>query len=72
MYIYVYIYIHAIMKTMCPPDYHHNDFVQIWAHDAHLHIAGTIACVLGVCCEFSGAQTCVRGCHFNKAALKLY
>ena len=22
-----YIYIYAIMKTMCPPGYHNNDFV---------------------------------------------
>ena len=23
--------IYAIMKTMCPPDYHHNDFVATHA-----------------------------------------
>ena len=23
----IYIYVHVIMKTMCPPDYHRNDFV---------------------------------------------
>ena len=23
----IYIYIYAIMKTMCPPGYHHNGFV---------------------------------------------
>ena len=25
--IYIYIYVNAIMKTMCPPSYHHNVFV---------------------------------------------
>ena len=24
---YIYIYIYVIMKTMCPPGYHHNGFV---------------------------------------------
>ena len=24
---YIYVYIYAIMKTMHPPDYHHNGFV---------------------------------------------
>ena len=23
----IYIYVHVIMKTMCPPGYHRNDFV---------------------------------------------
>ena len=27
IYIYIYIYIYVIMKTMCPPGYHHNGFV---------------------------------------------
>ena len=27
MYIYIYIYIYIIMKTMCPPGYHHNGIV---------------------------------------------
>ena len=27
MYIYIYIYVYVIMKTMCPPGYHHNGFV---------------------------------------------
>ena len=25
------MYIYAIMKTMCPPSYHHNDFVATHA-----------------------------------------
>ena len=29
--IYIYIYIYVIMKTMCPPDYHHNGFVATHA-----------------------------------------
>ena len=31
MYICIYIYIHLIMKTMCPPGYHHNGFVAAHA-----------------------------------------
>ena len=31
MYIYRYRYIHVIMKTMCPPGYHHNGFVATHA-----------------------------------------
>ena len=27
----LYIYIYVIMKTMCPPSYHHNDFVATHA-----------------------------------------
>ena len=30
MYI-LYIYIYVIMKTMCPPGYHHNGFVATYA-----------------------------------------
>ena len=41
IYIYIYIYIYVIMKTICPPGYHHNGFVATWAHDVRLHIAGT-------------------------------
>ena len=31
--------LYAIMKTMCPPGYHHNGFVatHTWAHDVHVH-----------------------------------
>ena len=29
--IYIYIYIYEIMKTMCPPGYHHNGFVATHA-----------------------------------------
>ena len=34
---------YAIMKTMCPPSFHHNGFVATHAlgHDVRLHIAGT-------------------------------
>ena len=28
---YMYIYIYVIMKTMCPPGYHHNGFVATHA-----------------------------------------
>ena len=28
---YIYIYINVIMKTMCPPGYHHNGFVATHA-----------------------------------------
>ena len=27
----IYVYIYAIMKTMCPPGYHHNGFVATHA-----------------------------------------
>ena len=26
-----YMYVHIIMKTMCPLNYHHNGFVATWA-----------------------------------------
>ena len=33
------------MKTMCPPSYHHRQWLCgiscTWAHDVRLHIAGT-------------------------------
>ena len=32
MYIYIYIYIYVIVKTMCPPGYHHNGFVTTHAY----------------------------------------
>ena len=31
IYIYIYIYINVIMKTICPPGYHHNVFVATHA-----------------------------------------
>ena len=31
IYIYIYIYTHVMMKTMCPPAYHHNGFVATHA-----------------------------------------
>ena len=31
MYIYIYIYIYSIMKTICPPGYHHNGLVATHA-----------------------------------------
>ena len=31
IYIYVYIYIYSIMKTICPPGYHHIGFVATYA-----------------------------------------
>ena len=32
MYIYIYyIYIYSIMKTICPPGFHHNGFVETHA-----------------------------------------
>ena len=31
MYIYIYICIYVIMKTMFPPSYHHNGFVANYA-----------------------------------------
>ena len=29
--IYIYIHIYVILKTMCPPGYHHNGFVAVHA-----------------------------------------
>ena len=31
IYIYIYRYINVIMKTICPPGYHHNVFVATHA-----------------------------------------
>ena len=28
IYIYIYVCVYAIMKTICPPGYHHNGFVS--------------------------------------------
>ena len=35
--------LYAVMKTMCPPGYHHNDLVATHAlgHDVRLHTAST-------------------------------
>ena len=45
MYIYIYIHtytyvIYVIMKTMCPPGYHHNGFVATHAlgHMMYIYI----------------------------------
>ena len=35
IYIHIYIYVYVIMKTMCPPGYHHNGFV---AKHAFMHL----------------------------------
>ena len=39
----MYVYTYIIMKTMCPPGYHHNGFMAThdpctWAHDVRLYI----------------------------------
>ena len=31
IYIYIYISMHVIMKTICPPGYHHNRYVATHA-----------------------------------------
>ena len=31
IYVYMFIYKYATMKTFCPPGYHHNGFVAIHA-----------------------------------------
>ena len=31
IYIYIYIYIYVIIKTICPPGYHHSGFVATHA-----------------------------------------
>ena len=40
IYIYLYIYVYVIMKTMCPPGYHHNGFVTTHAL-GHMIYGGT-------------------------------
>ena len=37
------MYIYVIMKTMCPPGYHHNGFVATHAHDVH-HVPKCMSC----------------------------
>ena len=39
--IYVYVYVFVIMKTMCPPGYHHNGFVATYTLG---HIMYVIKC----------------------------
>ena len=34
------MYIYAIMKTMCPPSYHHNDFVATHALEHMMYVKG--------------------------------
>ena len=46
IYIYIYIYIYVIMKTMCPPGYHHNGFVATHAR----HIVFMITYILRSSC----------------------
>ena len=41
------IYIYVIMKTMCPPGYHHNGFVAthaLGAHDVRLSVHNRTSC----------------------------
>ena len=40
IFIYIYIYIYEIVKTMCPPGYHHNGFVATHAlgHMIYIYI----------------------------------
>ena len=46
MYIYIYIHIYVIMKTMCPPGYHHNGFVATHAlgHMMHGYMINRTSC----------------------------
>ena len=52
VYIYIYIHVYVIMKTMCPPGYHHNGFVATHAlghmmygcHKAIVVITGRAHC----------------------------
>ena len=56
--IIIYIYIYVIMKTMCPPRYHHNGFVATHAlgpimggYTLLVPIASTVAtCALCFAC----------------------
>ena len=34
----MYIYVYVIMKTMCPPGYHHNGFVATHALGPYIYI----------------------------------
>ena len=47
---YVYIYIYAIMKAMCPPGYHHNDLVATHAlgHMMYGYTLGYSPCFCGI------------------------
>ena len=46
MFIYILYIIYEIMKTMCPPAYHHNDFVATHAlgHSLCTSCAKRISC----------------------------
>ena len=44
---YVYIYLHVIMKTMCPPRYHHVPKCMS-CHKAIVVITGRAHCILHV------------------------
>ena len=43
---YIYIYIYVIMKTMCPPGYHHNGFVATYTlgHMTVHHVPKCMSC----------------------------
>ena len=61
MYIYIDIYIYAIMKTMCPPGYHHNGMschkaIAVNPSVANLPILKISKFDIGLKCYFSLLQ----------------
>ena len=44
IYVYIYIYIYSIMKTICPPGYHHNGFVATHALGDMMYIHPSCFC----------------------------
>ena len=50
IYIYIYIYIYSIMKTICPPGYHHNGFVATHALGDMMYIHPSCFCEIWALC----------------------
>ena len=56
----MYVYIYVIMKTMCPPGYHHNGIVA--THDVH-HVAKCMSCHNAIV-VMTGREHCFHDCIY--------
>ena len=62
----------AIMKTMCPPGYHHNGFCGnscTWAHDVH-HVPKCMSCHKAIV-VITGRAHCFHDCIYITLILLL-
>ena len=69
----IYVYIYVIMKTMCPPGYHHNGFVATHAlgyMSAH-HLPKCMSCHKATA-ETTGREHCFHDCIYITLILLLW